>query len=161
MSGGIWIASYVALWAAVVLLAFCVIVLLRQIGVLHARIKPMGAHFAGEGPPLGEPAPSAGPMPYRSGVTLVVFTSPSCEVCRLLKPSLRALERTYDDLALIEIEAGDATRPTFRAFNVNNTPYAVAVDRAGIVRGRGVVNTLEQVELLVKEALEDRAVVDL
>lgn len=161
MSGGLWVASYVALWIAVMLLGLTVVVLLRQIGVLHARLQPMGVHFAGEGPELDAAAPAAGPFDYSAPLTLVAFTSPTCEVCEALRPGLRAVERSYDDVELVEIEASDATRSTFRAFNVSNTPYLVAVDGDGLVRGRGVANTLDQVEELLREALDSSPAVDL
>lgn len=154
MTGAGWIASYVALWVAVVVLGLAVVALLRQIGVLHARLSPMGVHFAGEGPELDAPAPLAGPFSYEdASLTLVAFTSPTCEVCERLRPSLVALRREYGDVHFVELEHGDRTAPTFRAFNVSNTPYFVAVDRDGIVRGRGVANSLEQVEELIEEAL--------
>ena len=154
MTGAGWIASYVALWVAVVVLGLAVVALLRQIGVLHARLSPMGVHFAGEGPELGAPAPLAGPFEYgASPLTLVAFTSPTCEVCAQLRPSLVALRRQYGEVNFVELEHDDRTQPTFRAFNVSNTPYFVAVDRTGIVRGRGVANSLEQVEELIEEAL--------
>jgi hypothetical protein len=155
VSGSAWIASYVVMWIAIVVLCLAVVALLRQIGVLHARLSPLGVHFAGEGPPLGAPAPVAGPFSYDGvSLTLVSFTSPTCEICAELRPSLQALRRQYADVRFAEVEHGEATAPTFRAFNVSNTPYFVAVDGAGIVRGRGVANSLEQVEELIAEALE-------
>jgi len=154
VTGAGWVASYVALWIAVVVLGIAVVALLRQIGVLHARLSPMGVHFAGEGPELDAPAPLAGPFSYdETALTLVAFTSPTCEVCAKLRPSLAALRRQYGDVRFVELEHGGDTQPTFRAFNVSNTPYFVAVDRTGIVRGRGVANSLEQVEELIEEAL--------
>jgi methylamine dehydrogenase accessory protein MauD len=153
VSGGVWIVSYVLLWVAVAVLGFAVLALLRQVGVLHARLQPLGVHFAGEGPELNRPAPAAGPFPYDAPLTLVAFTSPTCEVCAELRPSMQTLERQYRDVHLVEIESGPATHSTFRAFNVSNTPYFVAVDGDGVVRGRGVANSLEQLEELVEEAL--------
>jgi methylamine dehydrogenase accessory protein MauD len=154
VDGGVWIVSYVLLWIAVVVLSMAVVALLRQIGVLHARLSPLGVHFAGEGPELNRPAPPTGTVSYAdAALTLVTFTSPTCEVCAELRPSLAALRRQYADVQLVEIEHGDPTRATFLAFNVSNTPYFVAVDRAGVVRGRGVANSLEQVEELIEEAL--------
>lgn len=151
---GLWLASYVVLWVLVALLTFAVVALLRQVGVLHARLQPMGVHFAGEGPELHRPAPVAGPFGYDAALTVVAFTSPTCEVCAHLRPSLGALERQYRDVVLREVSLDDSTRSTFRAFNVSNTPYFVAVDAAGIVRGRGVANSLEQVEELIEEAMQ-------
>lgn len=154
MTGGAWIASYVVLWVAVVVLALAVVVLLRQIGVLHARVSPMGVHFAGEGLPEGAPAPAVDGLAYGDGLTLVAFTSPTCEVCAALLPSLQALERTYREVDLQVVSYGEATAATFRAFNVSQTPYVVAVGGDGRVRGGGVANTLEQVEELVAASVD-------
>ena len=155
MSGGLWITSYVLLWVAVLGLSFAVIALLRQLGVLHARLHPLGVHFAGEGPELGSVAPPLAGVDYgRHPVTLVAFTSPTCAVCAELRPSLAAVQREYDDVQVHLVDLGDATRATFDAFNVRSTPYVVAIDRAGAVAGRGVANSLEQVEELLHEALE-------
>jgi hypothetical protein len=152
VNGGLWVASYVALWVAVVVLGLAVVALLRQIGVLHARLAPMGVHFAGEGPEPGTPAPLPEVFPYGAApLTLVVFTSPTCVVCAALRPSFTALQRGYADLAVTEVDHHDRA-PVFRAFQVSSTPYVVAVDRTGVVRGRGVANSLEQLEELVAEA---------
>lgn len=152
MNGSAWIASYVVLWVLVIVLALAVVALLRQIGVLHARLHPLGAHFGGEGPALGSDAPALDGVDYSSAsLTLVAFTSPSCEVCKVLAPSLHALERGYREIQLAEVDL-DASRAVFDAFNVRSTPYAVAVDGNGVVRGRGVVNSLEQIEELLDEA---------
>lgn len=144
-------ASYLALWVAVIVLGVAVVALLRQIGVLHARLAPMGAHFAGEGPELDSRAPQVG-IDYSAGLlTVVAFTSPSCVVCRELKPSIAALARQYREL---RVETLDSERQpaVFDAFSVRSTPYVVVVDREGVVRGRGVANSLEQIEELVRAA---------
>ena len=158
MSGSVWIATYVLLWLAVLALALAVVVLLRQIGVLHARLHPLGVHFAGEGPALDAPAPDLPGADYaRTDVTLVAFTAPTCEVCATLRPSLDALDRQYEEVNIHVVDLDDRTSPTFTAFNVRSTPYLVAVDRAGLVRGRGVANSLEQVEELLVEARQRSA----
>jgi thiol-disulfide isomerase/thioredoxin len=152
MKGGLWMASYVALWVCVVVLAIAVAALLRQIGVLHARLAPMGTHFAGEGPELDSSAP-AGLLDWAAAhLTMLAFTSTTCTVCRELKPSLDALRRQYRDVR-IEVLDADEHASTFSAFAVRSTPYFVTIDRDGIVRGRGVANSLEQVEELVRESL--------
>lgn len=155
MRGSVWVASYVLLWVAVVGLSFAVIALLRQVGVLHARLRPLGVHAANEGPQRGELAPRSERLDYGAAVlTLVAFTSERCQVCRSLVPSLPFLQRDYDDeLRLVVLDHGPATAELFSAFNVTSTPYFVAVDRDGVVRGGGVANSLEQVEVLVEESL--------
>ncbi len=158
MTDGIWITSYVLLWLTVVVLALAVVALLRQIGVLHARLAPLGAHFAGEGPPLDQPAPPVPGVDWGTAArTLVAFTSPTCEVCATLRPSIAALARQYRDVRLHTVELDGPTRPVFAAFDVRSTPYFVVVDDGGVVRGRGVANSLEQVE----ELLAESAVADL
>jgi hypothetical protein len=149
--GSVWVASYVILWVAVVVLSIAVVALLRQIGVLHARLHPLGANFGGEGPALESAAPRVLDVDYAdSPLTLLTFTSAGCEVCKVLRPSLDALRRGYPEIALREIDL-ESARTVFDAFNVRSTPYAVAVDRNGTVRGRGIVNSLEQIEELVDE----------
>jgi len=80
-------------------------------------------------------------------------------VCATLRPSIAALDRQYREVAVHLVDLDDRTRTTFAAFNVRSTPYLVAVDGHGIVRGRGVANSLEQVEELVEQA-RARAVAD-
>ncbi len=154
MSGSVWIASYVLLWVTVIVLGLTCLALLRQIGVLHARVRPLGTHPANEGPEVGAAAPPIDGATYGvAPLTLVAFTSPTCEVCRQLLPSLAALRRQYRDVQLLQVDLDAETRAIFDAFNVRSSPYVVAVDRAGVVRGGGVANALEQLEILVEQAL--------
>ena len=96
MNGTAWMISYVVLWATVALLGFAVVALLRQIGILHTRVAPMGVHFAGEGPELDTAAPSVDGVDYRATpFTLLAFTSPTCEICATLKPALARLGHSY------------------------------------------------------------------
>jgi methylamine dehydrogenase accessory protein MauD len=153
MRGSAWVASYVALWLTVLVLAFAVVALLRQIGVLHARLHPLGAHFGGEGPELGAVAPLLDGLDYAgAAVSLVAFTSPSCAVCAVLRPSVDAIARAYRDVQVRVVDLDDGTRAVFDAFNVRSTPYFVAVGPDGAVRARGVANSLEQIEELLEEA---------
>ena len=80
MHGSVWVASYVVLWLAVLVLGVAVVALLRQLGVLHARLAPMGTHFAGEGPDLDSHAPAVGLAYDRAALTVLAFTSPTCTV---------------------------------------------------------------------------------
>ncbi len=148
---GPWLVAFLALWLVVAVLALAVVALLRQIGVLHQRLAPMGVHFASEGPALDAPAPGVGIDWSVSTLTVLLFTSPTCVLCRELKPSLDAFRRQYRELRVqtvdLEAEAG-----VFAAMAVRSTPYVVAVDATGTVRGRGVANSLEQIEELVREA---------
>lgn len=159
MSGSVWIVSYVVLWVAVALLALAVVALLRQVGLLHTRIAPMGVHFAGEGPELDAPAPAVDGLTYgHRAVTLLAFVSPACEICAGLRPALARLARSYDDVEL-QVVGHDSSPQTFARFRVRSTPYLVAVDGDGIVRSRGVANSLDQAEEMLAEVLAGPPVV--
>jgi thiol-disulfide isomerase/thioredoxin len=151
MNGSVWIVSYVLLWIAVVVLGFSVVALLRQVGVLHLRVAPMGVHFAGEGPELDQPAPEIDLTDYdQADFTLLAFTSPSCEICETLKPDLARLDRSYDEIRLRMVDH-ELNPDSFANFKVRSTPYMVAIDRDGFVRSRGVANTIDQVEEMLAE----------
>ena len=47
MTGDVWIVSYVLLWLAVLGLSVMVVALLRQVGVLHTRLRPFGRALRG------------------------------------------------------------------------------------------------------------------
>jgi hypothetical protein len=158
MSGSVWVASYVMLWVTVVILGLAVVAMLRQIGVLHARLRPTGVHFAGEGPERLKPAPLPSVFDYgASRLTLITFTAPGCVICAQIRPGIRALEQQYDDVSVQILDHGPATEATFRTFNVTSTPYVVTVGRDGIVQGRGVANSVEQVEVLIEESFAAEA----
>jgi methylamine dehydrogenase accessory protein MauD len=173
---GWWLASYIVLWALVIALAFLTFALARQIGTLHLRLGPRGAlELDDEGPPLGEvpesfEARDAGGRPVTVGgpgvAQLLLFVSPGCPVCREVLPSLPVAARVGGMLPVVVADAaedGDGyggsngasviVRPDIaRAYAVPGTPYAVALDRLGMVRAKGTVNSLEQMEGLVDTA---------
>lgn len=156
MRGTLWIVSYATLWVTVIVLALAVLALLRQVGVLHARLRPVGVHPAGEGLDPGQSAPGLPGHDYSAApLTLVAFTSPSCEICADLLPGLRAMAAEYDDLEVRILEYKPETTATFLAFNVASTPYLTAVDTDGVVRARGVANSVEQAEIMVAAARND------
>jgi thiol-disulfide isomerase/thioredoxin len=133
-----------------VILTVLVLALYRQVGVLEARLGPRSAlELAEEGPPLGQRAPS--PSPFAgAGAELLAFSSTGCRLCAELEPALDALRREGLPVhALNEDEDPEA----FAAFRVPGTPFVVfAVD--GVVAGKGLVNTLEQIEELIATGQE-------
>ena len=153
MTGSVWVVSYVLLWLAVLVLGVAVVVLLRQIGVLHTRLRPLGVHHANRGPVRGELAPPVDVDYGAAERTLVAFTAPDCPVCHELLPSLRILARDYPEVRLHQVDLNAATQHVFSAFQVDLTPYLVMVGRDGTVLGGGVANTLEQAELLIEGAV--------
>lgn len=170
--------SNVVLWVTVAVLGMVVLALVRQIGVLHERIKPVGALMLRQGLKVGEAAPaltlttlddrtiSIGVAGGRS--TLVMFVSPTCPVCKTLLPVLqssRLAERDWLDIVLasdgdaVELQrfVADQQLAAFAfvnstelglAFQVSRLPFAALLDEQGVVRARGIVNSREHLESL-------------
>jgi methylamine dehydrogenase accessory protein MauD len=178
---GWWIASYVVLWALVIVLCVVVVALARQIGTLHLRLGPRGAlEIDDEGPPLGEaPPPLEVSTVDGRAVTLggpgreqlLMFVTPSCLICNEVLPAVRAVSSTgrftpYVITDATAHEARDSLRPKVggttivadpkvpTVYAVPGTPYVVVVDGRGIVQAKGTVNNLEQVEGLIDTALK-------
>jgi methylamine dehydrogenase accessory protein MauD len=121
------IVSNLALWTMVVVLAVVVVVLVRQIGVLHERIAPAGALVTGSDPKVGDQAPEfsvedwAGALQKVGGVsadgksTLLFFLSPTCPVCKTLLPVLDSVRRAEGSWLRIVL-ASDGAREEHEAF---------------------------------------------
>ena len=176
---GWWTVSYVVLWGLVITLCIVVVALARQIGTLHLRLGPRGAlEMDDEGPPLREAPPSfdltdiaglpvsiAGP----GRAQCLVFVSPGCKLCEEILPSIHVVAEAgaMDPLVLSDADAHE-TRATYGsrrlkapvvpahevavAYSVPGTPYAVILDELGVVRAKGAINNLEQMEGLVDTA---------
>ena len=180
---GWWLLSYLALWLLVVVLALVVVALARQVGTLHLRLGPRGAlELDEEGPPLGEapervdardldgrPVSVGGPGRGQ----LILFVSPGCPVCREVLPGLGAAAGASGLSPLVISDGAGPEGPPHangapvvadpalaETFQVPGTPYAVVLDEAGVVRAKGTVNNLEQMEGLVetgrRRVAEDR-----
>jgi len=154
---GWWTAAFVAQWILLVVLCVVVVALARQVGTLHLRLGPRGAlEIDTEGPAVGEALPSveahadSGAPLVLGGAgarRLVLFSSPTCIVCREVAPAVPAAARAADLLPQI-VHDPEAER----TFEVPGTPFLLVLDELGIVRAKGTVNTLEQVEGLVDTA---------
>lgn len=136
------IVSNVLLWIAVLVLAGLVLVLLRQIGVLHERIAPAGALAVRGGPAPGEPAPvldvddwngerlRVGGADPDGRSTLLFFVSPTCPVCKELLPLVDGVAAAEPGDARVVI-ASDGLREEHVAF----------VDAHGLGRRRYLLST--------------------
>jgi methylamine dehydrogenase accessory protein MauD len=173
---GWWAASYLALWILVVTLCVVVVALARQIGTLHLRLGPRGAlEMDDEGPPLGEGVVpiEATDLEGRSvalagsgAAQLILFVSPGCQVCETVLPSIAAvagaaglapyvvtdLDSTETALSFAHKRLNAPVVPSpeaARAYSIPGTPYVVVLDELGVVRAKGTVNSLEQMEGLI------------
>src|SRR5271167_3954680 len=97
------VISQIILWFAVVALSAIVLALIRQIGVLHERIAPMGALTIDKGPKVGDKSPvfeliDLANRPLTIGAAsadgrsqLLMFVSPTCPVCKKLLPIAKSV----------------------------------------------------------------------
>jgi hypothetical protein len=137
--------ALVALGAVVGLLVLAVLALYRQVGVLTLRLGPRTAlELEDEGPALGQPAPLL-PGLERRGAELVAFVSLECRMCIEILPGLRALAREGVPVHWLR---EDRDEEAFAEWGVPGTPYVVHVID-GVVRSKGLVNTLEQVDWVI------------
>jgi methylamine dehydrogenase accessory protein MauD len=169
----------VVLWALVIVLCMVVVALARQIGTLHLRLGPRGAlELDDEGPALGEAPPPIDTLALSGEeitlggpgeAQLLLFVSPGCHVCEQVLPSLPAIAsvghfRPYvvTDVDVIDtangLDVNAIAAPIIPGqkvamrYEVPGTPYVVVLDSAGIVRSKGTVNNLEQMEGLIDTA---------
>lgn len=154
---GWWATAFVVQWILLAVLAVVVVALARQIGVLHLRLAPVGAlEVDDEGPALGEapeprtargregaPTLVGGPGPRR----LLAFVSPTCPICEQVLPSLPAAAAAG---GLVPQVVSDAELES--VYGVPGVPFLVVLDELGVVRSKGTVNSLEQVEGLIDTA---------
>jgi hypothetical protein len=154
---GWWAAAFVVQWVLLIVLAVVVVALARQVGTLHLRLGPRGAlEVDTEGPELGSaPPPEAAIAADGSRVLLggqgprrlVVFSSPTCSICRELAPAIpAAAAATHLAPMIVHDETAE------RAWDVPGTPFVVVLDELGVVRAKGTVNNLEQIEGLIDTA---------
>jgi methylamine dehydrogenase accessory protein MauD len=169
-------ASYAVLWMLVLALCIVVVALARQVGTLHLRLGPRGAlEMDEEGPPLGEaPVPTTlddihgravavgGPGEWQ----VLAFATLGCHLCAQILPSLPIAARVRGATPIVIVDSdvaeaisefgtsrSDATVIASRSlpldYAVPGTPYIVVLDNSGIVRSKGTVNNLEQLEGLI------------
>jgi methylamine dehydrogenase accessory protein MauD len=117
----ILLVSQLILWVVVAGLAVTVLLLARQIGVLHERVAPVGALMTDAGAAVGDPAPvmevrDIADRPLRIGGAspggrdlLLLFVAPSCPVCKKLLPLAKRFARS-EQRSLDILFVGDGER---------------------------------------------------
>jgi methylamine dehydrogenase accessory protein MauD len=133
--------SNVTLWIVVIGLSVALLAVVRQLGVLHERIAPVGALMLSKGLKVGEFAPkiAASDLEGRSitlgaartdeRATLLMFVSPTCPVCKTLLPVLKsslASERDWLDIILASDGETAQQREFVLAHRLGGFPYIVS-----------------------------------
>jgi methylamine dehydrogenase accessory protein MauD len=135
------ILAVVVLWILVIGLSLIVLALVRQVGVLHERITPVGALMLAKGLKVGELAPtqtvvdltdrslSIGGLRVDGLSTLVMFVSPTCPVCKALLPVLissRKSEQSWLEIVLASDGDVASQREYVAAQRLDAFPYVVS-----------------------------------
>jgi len=135
------IISSIFSWLMTLGLALAVWALARQIGLLHERIKPVGALSLGKTIKAGEFAPSftlpslnGGSVSIGGGnaqgqLTLLFFLSDTCPVCKTLLPVIKSIiEHERGRLRVVLASDGDiASHQSFiRAQRLEDFPYLLS-----------------------------------
>jgi methylamine dehydrogenase accessory protein MauD len=172
-----WEISNIILWVIVILILIYLIALTRQIGILHMRVSPTGARMTSEGLKVGEYAPfqvlttikgTPVHLSHKNELgTILLFISVDCPGCVGLVDSLQSI--IYDlpeQIVLVFSTAGTQEVEKFidiyelhnlpvvissevaNAFQIEGVPYGFAIDSTGIIRGKGITNTVEHTESL-------------
>ena len=139
--------------AALAALAVAVIALAREVGVLRLSLGSRGAlEIPEEGPALGahQPWASALPRESRTLVSLAVFTSEGCPLCTQVAPAVAHV--AADPLVALRVFDEHADEATWRQAGVPGSPYAIALNDAGVALAKGTFNSLGQLESVLATA---------
>ena len=174
------VISIIVSWISIIAMAIVVFALARQIGVLHERIKPVGALSLGEAVKAGDIAPqfdlytisgdtvSVGGTREQS--TLLFFLSSTCPVCKTLLPVLKDIQKQEQaTLRLIFASDGPVSVHLYfvaeqalgafpyvlslelgMAYQVSKLPYGVLINPQGKVAAHGLINNREHLESLLE-----------
>jgi len=133
--------SNLTLWLVVIALSVALLAVVRQLGVLHERIAPVGALMLANGLKVGESAPqiavqdldgralSVGAARADERATLLMFVSPTCPVCKALLPVLKSsltAERHWLDIVLASDGEVADQREFVRAQRLGEFAYIVS-----------------------------------
>ena len=176
---GIWLVSYIVLWAIVLVLILLVILLYRQLGIMYLG-SAEGVSRDGLAPGAKAPDFSLADQygnvqrlgDYRGKPTVLLFGSPHCSPCRILLPQLHDWAKAHPEVGVLWLNAASeeeslkmvsdtgATLPIvpytpqenlMDKYRVRVTPFMFLVDESGIVKVKGLVNTKAGMDLYYKE----------
>ena len=162
MSGAGWIASYVALWVAVLVLAVACLVLLRRAREVEALLRGDSPSDAARPRVTGGPrvAPLADLFDYgATDLTLLAFTKADCEICAAIEPHLGTVGDRVPGVRVEVIRARAEHHVDLRGLRgarTRPTPSPWTAD--GLIRAAGSVASIDDVDAVARRALAARPV---
>ncbi len=170
---GLWLASYLALWAVVLVELVTIAILFRQLGL---RLLNSAAGMSRTGIAVGRHAPSLTGQDENGRTvdfnadslqrSILLFAATDCAPCARLMPDL-ALFAERNPNVVIRVVTPDNTEanrrfvaehsikvPVINAaeardrFEVKATPFGFAIDEDGRVAAKGLVNRYDDLDRL-------------
>jgi methylamine dehydrogenase accessory protein MauD len=147
---------------------------LRQLGYVLNRVAPPGARSTSSGPRIGENVSyylarlTGSELPPRQ-TTLIVFGADACSICAQIRQGAQELAKRWRSDANIVL-VYDCTNELSQAplqklerglyfkrdcqvreqLGADFVPFGIAVDRDGVVLGKGLVNEIGHLESLLE-----------
>ncbi|MFD2700392.1 TlpA family protein disulfide reductase [Paenibacillus shunpengii] len=174
MSTLFWL-SYIMLWLLVVPLVMLNLVLFRQLGIM---IMGTARGVNQSGIPIGHKLPQAAAFRLEGeewstaellgAPSLMLFGSPTCKECAEIMPDFKRIAEINEvKPILLLFSTAELAAEYVRKINytdevmlvnpdlanqldVQVTPFAYAIDRNGIIKHKGLVNSRDQLELYVR-----------
>ncbi|MBI1916759.1 MAG: hypothetical protein HYS12_18795 [Planctomycetes bacterium] len=159
---------------AIVLLAGCMLLIIRQVGFILSTLGPTGARGMNQGPRVGENISPfvrfGGARPPTRRATLYLFASTFCPVCKTVREAAKVVARPWQPevgiLMVYDAKATDAGQGTLEPdgallvtrscglrekLDIRTVPYAIMTDPDGVVTGHGLVNNASHLESLLEQ----------
>jgi hypothetical protein len=144
-------------------LAVAVVALAREVGMLRLQLGTQSAlEIAGEGPEIGSSVSELADRIHSGsgegkadGLGLAVFTSEGCHLCQALTPAIESIATDPQVSVGVFDEVADAE--LWRGLAIPGSPFALALDRSGIVLAKGTFNGLAQLESVLATAERRRS----
>ncbi|GGE14370.1 hypothetical protein GCM10011571_14800 [Marinithermofilum abyssi] len=167
--------STILLWVVVLFIGFTLFIIFRQFGEVYLST---GESIARDGIAIGDRVPLLNNRKTLNGQTvqvqtgkptLMVFLSPTCEVCKDLIPDWNHAFHERNDIHFRVIVVGnkekmvemvnnqelkgeiipDENHSILEEHRVRVTPFAFILDKQGVVRGKGLCNGMEHIHGLI------------
>ena len=142
-------------------LTVAVLALAREVGMLRLQLGTQSAlEIAGEGPAIGSRVADLAERLFAGSrgadaLGLAVFSSEGCHLCRTLSPAVESV--AHDPQVYVGVFDEVADAELWRRLEVPGSPFAVALDDAGLVLAKGTFNSLAQLESVLATAERRRS----
>jgi methylamine dehydrogenase accessory protein MauD len=164
--------SNIILWILQISTIIVVVGLARQVGVLHLRVRPLGAGRTEDGPTIGDRFEMTSarslrgediPITVQGRLSLLTFASPECGACAATMLAVKRLRDVEPDVWFVVAVDGEkeqalkyaekygledvASPEAFNRLGSSSRPFAVILAEDGTVLGSGVTQGYGQSSL--------------